>query len=465
MTFQNAYAELAVTTNFSFLRGASHPGDFVERAAELGHAAIGIADRNTLAGVVRAYEAWKKLPQPPRLLIGARLVFRDGTPDILAYPKDRKAYARLSRLISVGKLRAEKGECLLDFADLVEYRRGLLLIVMSQTDLATTKPVLEKLSSDTWLAASMLYTGEDRRRLRDLKKLARESGVPLIAVNDALYHAPEQRDLQDVVTCIREHLMLEQAGTRLEANAERHLKDAGEMTRLFRDAPQAIEETIRFANRISFTLDQLGQRYPREPVPRGKTPDGHLRDLTEQGLKWRYPAGVPPDIAALAEKELAFIADSKIAHYFLTVHDIVKFARGRGILCQGRGSAANSVVCYALGITSVDPTEIDVLFERFLNTERREPPDIDVDFEHERREEVIQYVYRRYGTRRAALTATVIHYRPRSAIREVGKVFGLTKTSPASWLTRSGAIMATNWKNIRCARANRIRTIMPSAAP
>jgi error-prone DNA polymerase len=422
-----SYAELAVTTNFSFLRGASHPGEFVEQAAELGHAAIGIADRNTLAGVVRAYEAWKKLPQPPRLLIGARLVFRDGTPDILAYPKDRKAYARLSRLISVGKLRAKKGECLLDFADLLEYRRGLLLIVMPPADPAGVKPVLAQLDANTWLAASMLYTGEDRRRLRDLKKLARDTGVALIAVNDALYHAPEQRDLQDVVTCIREHLVLEQAGARLQANAERHLKPPEEMRRLFRDAPQAVEETTRFANCISFTLDQLGQRYPREPVPRGKTPDRHLRDLTEQGLKWRYPDGVPSHVAALAEKELAFIAQGKIAHYFLTVHDIVKFARGQGILCQGRGSAANSVVCYALGVTSVDPTEIDVLFERFLNPERREPPDIDVDFEHERREEVIQYVYRRYGKRRAALTATVIHYRPRSAIREVGKVFGLTE--------------------------------------
>ncbi len=421
------YAELAVTTNFSFLRGASHPGEFVERAAELGHAAIGIADRNTLAGVVRAYEAWKKLPKPPRLLIGARLVFRDGTPDILAYPKDRKAYARLSRLISVGKLRAKKGECFLDLSDLLEYRRGLLLIVMPPTDPATAKPALERLGHDTWLAAAMLHTGEDRRRLRDLKRLARQTGAPLIAVNDALYHAPGQRDLQDVVTCIREHLTLEQAGTRLQANAERHLKTAAEMTRLFREAPQAVAESLRFAARITFTLNQLGQRYPREPVPRGKSPDGHLRDLTEAGLTWRYPQGVPPPVAALAEKELAFIAEGHIAHYFLTVHDIVKFARGQGILCQGRGSAANSVVCYALGVTSVDPTEIDVLFERFLNPERREPPDIDVDFEHERREEVIQYVYRRYGKRRAALTATVIHYRPRSAIREVGKVFGLTE--------------------------------------
>jgi error-prone DNA polymerase len=421
-----SYAELAVTTNFSFLRGASHPGDFVEQAQILGYAAIGIADRNTLAGVVRAYEKWKKLETPPRLLIGARLAFRDGTPDILAYPKDRKAYARLSRLISVGKLRAEKGACLLDFADLMEYRRGLLLIVMP-SDPQVTKQVLSQLGADTWLAASMLYTGEDRRRLRDLRRVARETRVKLIAVNDVLYHHPEQRDLQDVVTCIREHVTLKQAGTRLQANAERHLKWPSEMMRLFRDCPDAVEETLGFAHRISFTLDQLGQRYPREPVPRGKTADRHLRDLTEQGLKWRYPDGVPPSVAELAEKELHFVADGKIAHYFLTVHDIVKYARSQGILCQGRGSAANSVVCYALGVTSVDPMEIDVLFERFLNTERREPPDIDVDFEHERREEVIQYVYRRYGRRRAALTATVIHYRPRSAIREVGKVFGLTE--------------------------------------
>ena len=461
-----SYAELAVTTNFSFLRGASHPQDFVTRAQELGYAAIGIADRNSLAGVVRAYAEWKKLPEDdrPQLLIGARLVFRDGTPDILAYPKDRKAYARLSRLLSIGKLRAGKGECFLGLADLLEYRRGLLLIVIppsSQLESALptsrcdTSPraslrsrgeeagesegsrremrrsslteVLRALGTDTWLAASMLYTGEDRRRLKVLQKLARETQTPLIAVNDALYHHPDNRDLQDIVTCIRAHVTLENAGTRLQANAERHLKPPSEMARLFRAAPDAVAQTMCFAARIKFTLGELGQRYPREPVPRGKTPDGHLRDLAEEGLRWRYPKGVPPKVAAIAEKELAFIADGHIAHYFLTVHDIVKFARSQNILCQGRGSAANSVVCFALGVTSVDPAEIDVLFERFLNTERREPPDIDVDFEHERREEVIQYIYRRYGNRRAAITATVIHYRPRSAIREVGKVFGLTE--------------------------------------
>jgi error-prone DNA polymerase len=424
-----SYTELAVTTNFSFLRGASHPQEFVRHAAELGYAAIGIADRNTLAGVVRAYGEWKELAEEnrPRLLIGARLVFRDGTPDILAYPKNRKAYGRLSRLLSIGKLRAEKGECLLDFADLLEYRRGLQLIVMPPQNPENIKPVLTQLGSDTWLAASMLYTGEDRRRLRDLKKLARSSRVPLIAVNDVLYHRSERRELQDVVTCIREHVTLKEAGTRLEANAERHLKPPEEMRRLFRDCRETVEESLRFAKPITFTLAELGQRYPREPVPRGKTADQHLRDLTEAGLKWRYPQGVPRKIADLAEKELRFIANGHIAHYFLTVHDIVRFARNEGILCQGRGSAANSVVCYAIGVTAVDPTEVEVLFERFLNTNRREPPDIDVDFEHERREEVIQYIYRRYGPRRAALTATVIHYRPRSAIREVGKVFGLTE--------------------------------------
>jgi len=423
-----SYVELAVTTNFSFLRGASHPGEFVERAAELDYAAIGIADRNSLAGVVRAYSQWKQMAAEnrPHLLIGARLVFRDGTPDILAYPKNRKAYGWLCRLLSVGKLQAEKGECLLDFKELQKNRRGLLLIVMPPADPKAVLPVLTALRHDVWLAASMLYTGEDRRRLRDLQKLARTARVPLIAVNDVLYHHPKRRDLQDVVTCIREHVTLKDAGTRLQANAERHLKSAEDMAHLFRACPEAVAETLRFAGKISFTLAELGQRYPNEPVPRGKTADQHLRGLTEAGLKWRYPNGVPPHVAELAEKELRFIADGKIAHYFLTVHDIVKFARGQGILCQGRGSAANSVVCYALGVTSVDPMEIDVLFERFLNPERREPPDIDVDFEHERREEVIQYIYKRYGHRRAALTATVIHYRPRSAIREVGKVFGLT---------------------------------------
>jgi error-prone DNA polymerase len=421
-----SYAELAVTTNYSFLRGASHPGQFVERAAQLGYAAIGIADRNSLAGVVRAYEEWTKQKAPPKLLVGARLVFHDGTPDILAYPKDRTAYGGLCRLLSLGKSRAPKGECFLTLADLEDYREGLLLIVMPGK-LEKLEPVLARLGPGTWLAASMLYTGEDRRRLQAFRKIAQAARVPLIAVNDALYHDPEQRELQDIVTCIREHVTLDEAGTRLEANAERHLKFPGEMARLFRNCPEAITETLHFADRITFTLDQLKQNYPHEPVPPGKTADGHLRDLTKAGLKRRYPGGTPVKVARLAVKELRFIASQQIAHYFLTVHDIVKYAEGRGILCQGRGSAANSAVCYVLGITAVDPNNFNVLFERFLSAERREPPDIDVDFEHERREEVIQHIYQRYGRRRAALTATVICYRSRSAIREVGKVFGLTE--------------------------------------
>jgi error-prone DNA polymerase len=433
-----SYVELAVTTNYSFLRGASHPGQFVKQAASLGYPAIGIADRNSLAGVVRAFAEWERLDRQtrPRLLTGARLVFRDGTPDIIAYPVDRAAYGRLSQLLSRGKLRvsqdkwrAPKGECLLDLADLMGFRDGLLLIVMPPREPETLKPLLAKLGPDTWLAASMLYTGEDRRRLKALMRLARESKIPLIAVNDALYHHPDQRQLQDIVTCIREHVTLDQAGQRLQVNAERHLKSPHEMTHLFRACPEATEETLRFAARIAFTLEDLKYNYPHEPVPPGKTADQHLRDLTEAGLREKYPGGVPKKVRELVEKELVFIADGGMAHYFLTVHDIVAYARHpvRNILCQGRGSAANSAVCYALGVTSIDPNTFDVLFERFLNANRREPPDIDVDFEHERREEVIQYIYERYGHRRAALTATVISYRSRSAIREVGKVFGLTE--------------------------------------
>ena len=433
------YAELAVTTNFSFLRGASHPKDFVDQAAHLGYTAIGISDRNSVAGIVRAYDAWQQLDAEklkklgattrPKLLVGARLVFRDGTPDILAYPQDRPAYGRLSQLLSKGKLRAPKGECFLDLADLPESREGLLLIVIppQAPDASKLKRLLAELGRDAWLAASMLYSGEDRRRLQKLDRIARTAKVPLIAINDVLYHHPDHRALQDIVTCIREHVTLEQAGTRLQANAERHLKHPANMADLFRAQSDAITETLRFADRIRFSLEDLKYSYPHEPVPPGKTADGHLRDLTEAGLLRRYPKGIPVRVAEQAEKELRFIAEGGIAHYFLTVHDVVKYAESEKILCQGRGSAANSVVCYLLGITAVDPTEINLLFERFLNTNRREPPDIDVDFEHERREQVIQHIYKRYGHRRAALTATVIRYRPRSAIREVGKVFGLTE--------------------------------------
>ncbi len=435
-----AYAEIAVTSNFSFLRGASRPEELALAAVELGLSAIGIADRNTLAGVVRAYAAFEDFVEKskrPKLLVGTRLVFKDGTPDVLVYPTDRAAYGRLCRLLSIGKLRAEKGDCTLHLDDLLAWQDGQLLVVLppakpgkeTQTALARLK---EAAPDRLWLAASFPFSGDDKRRLKKLQRMAKEADTPLIAINDVLYHAPERRALQDVVSCIREHKTLESAGRLLEANAERHLKSPEEMERLFADAPDAIVETIRFAARISFTLDQLKYNYPEEPVPPGKTAQQHLTDLAWEGAARRYPSGIPAKVRDVLKKELALIEKLDIAPYFLTVHDIVSFANEKKILCQGRGSAANSAVCYVLGITGVDPTEIDLLFERFVSEERKEPPDIDVDFEHERREEVIQNVYRRYGHHRAALTATVICYRPRSAIREVGKVFGLTEDVTAA---------------------------------
>ncbi len=435
-----AYAELAVTTNFSFLRGASHPQELVVTAALYGYAAIGIADRNSLAGVVRAYDALSHPDLPvkkPKLLVGARLVFKDGTPDILAYPTDRAAYGRLCRLLSLGKLRAEKGDCDLTLADVLEFQEGMLLAVMPPAHPGgETTDALARLGEVAherlWLAAAMLHRGDDQRRLAQLERMARTGKVPLIAVNDVLYHDPQRRTLQDIVTCIREHVTLDTAGRLLEANAERHLKPPEEMARLFREVPEAVAETLRFAERIDFSLDQLKYNYPDEPVPPGKTAQQHLEDITWEGAIARYSKRIPEKVRATIKKELALIAKLEYAPYFLTVHDIVNFAKSRNILCQGRGSAANSAVCYVLGITSVDPNQIDVLFERFISEERKEPPDIDVDFEHERREEVIQWVYQRYGRHRAALTATVICYRPRSAIREVGKAFGLTEDVTAA---------------------------------
>jgi len=436
-----AYAELAVTTNFSFLRGASSPEEFIVAATLYGLHAIGIADRNSLAGVVRAYDA---LDHPdlaalkkPRLLVGARLVFKDQTPDILVYPTDRESYGRLCRLLSIGKLRAEKGDCTLGFDDLVQWQEGMLLALVPPPRLGeAAKKTLARLAESApgrvYLAASMLHHGDDKRRLKKLREIARDLHVPLLAINDVLYHAPERRALADVVACIREHVTLDSAGRLLEANAERHLKPPEEMARLFREAPEAIAETIRFAERIRFSLDQLKYNYPDEPVPKGKTPQRHLEELTWEGAAARYPEGIPQKVRDTLQKELALIAKLDYAPYFLTVRDIVRFAKARNILCQGRGSAANSAVCFMLGITNVDPTAIDLLFERFISQEREEPPDIDVDFEHERREEVIQDVYKRYGHEHAALTATVICYRPRSAIREVGKAFGLTEDVTAA---------------------------------
>ena len=492
------YAEVAVTTNYSFLRGASHPKELVTAAIQLGIAAIGIADRNTLAGIVRAYAALQGVEgDKPKLLVGARLVFTDGTPDILAYPEDRAAYGRLCRLLSAGKLRAPKGECYLTLEDLLHWQEGLLLVVLPQNNEAppsqetnfwnkdlkleeSTHPssayspscrnkqegMMDAPSSITlsteedhprpddgpalhhveslltrlhalahtrvWLGISMHHHGDDRRFLQKWQHIAQSAGVPLLATNDVLYHCAERRALHDVVTCIRKHVTLDEAGHLLEANAERHLKSAGEMLALFHEAPEAVSETTRFASRITFSLDQLKYNYPDEPIPKGKTAQQHLHDLAWQGAQARYAGGIPDKVRAALEKELALITKMNIAAYFLTVYDIVSFAKSQNILCQGRGSAANSAVCYVLGITAVDPMQIDLLFERFISEERHEPPDIDVDFEHERREEVIQNIYQRYGHHHAALAATVICYRPRSAIREAGKVFGLTEDVTAN---------------------------------
>jgi error-prone DNA polymerase len=431
------YAEIGVTTNFSFLRGGSHPQDYVHQAGLLGLAAIGVADHNTLAGVVRAHSALDSphLAGKPKLLIGARLVFTCGTPDILIYPRDRAAYGRLCQLLTRGKRGedTEKGECHLTLADLLDFAEGQLLVLMlpHRFDAVAAQTVLARFKQSradgVWLGASLLYRGDDRRRLARLYDLALAARVPMLATNEVLYHHPDRRPLQDVLTCIREKTTIDAIGKRLETNAERHLKPAEEMARLFRNYPQAIRETTRFAGRISFSLDQLKYQYPDEPVPPGKTAQQHLEDLTWAGATKCFPDGVSATLSATLRKELDLIAELKYAHYFLTVNDIVQYARSQDILCQGRGSAANSAVCYVLGVTSVDPTKVDLLFERFISKERLEPPDIDVDFEHSRREEVMQYVYRRYGRHRAAIIATVIHYRPRSAIRDVGKALGLTE--------------------------------------
>jgi error-prone DNA polymerase len=434
------YAEIGITTNFSFLRGGSQPQDYVHQASEFRLPVIGIADRNTLAGVVRAYSELENpdVKHKPRLLIGSRLVFIDGTPDILVYPRDRAAYGRLCRLLTRGKLKAEKGECHLGIDDLLDFAEGQLLVLAlpHRFESAEAIKILDRLkrsrADGVWLAASFLYRGDDMRRLSRLHRIASTARVPLLATNEVLYHHPARRPLQDVLTCILEKTTIHAIGKKLQANAERHMKPGYEMARLFRDLPEAIAETMRFADRITFTLDELKYQYPDEPVPPGKTAQGHLADLTEAGIRHYFPNGVDNKLRATIDKELRLIEKLKYAHYFLTVHDIVHYARSQDILCQGRGSAANSAVCYVLGITSVNPAETDVLFERFISEERLEPPDIDVDFEHSRREEVMQYVYRRYGRHRAAIVATVIHYRPRSAIRDVGKALGLTEDVTAA---------------------------------
>jgi len=426
---ETRFAELAATTNFSFLRGASHPEEMVARAAELGLAGIGIADRNTLAGVVRAHVYAREHREALgdfRALAGARLAFADDTPDLLAFPKDRAAYGRLCRLLTRGNLRAQKGSCELRLEDLLDHREGLQIAALGGS-LDVLRPLRGACGENFWLGASLVYGENMRGGLAERAALAKRLNAPLLATNDVLMHAPERRALADVLACVREKTTLERAGRLTQANAERHLKSPHEMARLFAEAPGALEETIRFAEGIAFSLDQLAYDYPEELREGHATPQAALEAFTIEGVKMRYPNGAPDNVRQALAHELKLIGDLGYAPYFLTVHDIVRFARSRGILCQGRGSAANSSVCFCLGITEVDPARFDLLFERFISPERNEPPDIDVDFEHERREEVMQYIYARYGRERAGLAAAVTTYRSRSAIRESAKAFGLSE--------------------------------------
>ena len=429
------YVELGVTSPFSFLRGASDAIELTLRALELGMDSLGIADRNTLAGVVRMHSAAKEAGLKP--LIGCRLDLTDA-PSLLAYPTDREGYGRLSRLLSLGKMRAEKGECELTLADVVAHQEDIAFIAWPSDNLddfeGEVPRLRDALTSLRHVAASWLYRGDDAARIERLDRLARKHGCTILATNDVHYHEPERRPLQDVVTCISEKVTIATAGYLLNPNAERHLKSPQEMARLFDRWPHAIAATREFADSLNFSLDELRYEYPRETVPDGRSPQQHLEHLTWEGAKQRWPDGIPDKVLNQLKHELALIERLDFARYFLTVHDIVAFARSLDppILCQGRGSAANSSVCYCLKITAVDPSTSDLLFERFISEERREPPDIDVDFEHERREEVIQHIYEKYGRNRAGIAATVIHYRPRSAIREVGKVMGLSEDVTAA---------------------------------
>jgi len=451
---RSPFVELGLASPFSFLRGASDAIELTLRALELGMDAIGIADRNTLAGVVRMHGACKEAGLTP--LIGCRLDLTDA-PSLLAYPVDRDGYGRLSRLLSLGKMRAEKGACELSLQDVVDHADGINFIAWPGDDLdvfAGELPRLtDALTSLHHVAASWLYRGGVAARIERIDGIARANGCAILATNDVHYHAPDRRPLQDVVTCIREKVTITTAGYLLNPNAERHLKSAAEMMRLFERWPHAITATREFADALHFSLDELRYEYPRETVPEGRSPQQYLEHLTWEGAKQRWGEKVPYKVLTQLNHELKLIEKLDFARYFLTVHDIVAFARSLDppILCQGRGSAANSAVCYCLGITAVDPATSDLLFERFISEERKEPPDIDVDFEHERREEVIQHIYAKYGRERAGIAATVIHYRPRSAIREVGKVMGLSEDVTA-------ALASTVWGSmdpeLEDARAN-----------
>ncbi|NGM61743.1 DNA polymerase III subunit alpha [Sphingobacterium sp. SGG-5] len=428
------YAELQVTSNFSFLRGGSHPEELVEKAITLGYKAIALTDRNTLAGIVRAHVAARG--KNIRFIPACRIDLLDG-PSLLAYPTDKAAYSNLSSLLTQGNLRAEKGECFLYTSDVYAHARGIRFIVVPPTrlneefnfDSAFAEALAaykEQLGDSLYLGASFLYSGDDQKKLHRLAQLSDKLGIPLAALNDVHYHDPDRRQLQDVLTCVREKCTIQTAGYRLHANAERHLKAIPEMHRIFRQYPHALAHTLEIVDACHFSLDELQYIYPEEITSEGRTPQQELIHLTWEGARERFPEGIAEDIKATIEMELEFIARKNYASYFLTVYDLVRFAREKSILCQGRGSAANSAVCYCLGITSVDPTQVKLLFARFMSDARDEPPDIDVDFEHERREEVMQYIYEKYGRDRAGIVATVTQVHWKGAVRDIGKAMGLS---------------------------------------
>ena len=462
---QQSYAELCVTTNFTFLTGASHPEELIVRAAELGLSAIAITDRNSIAGVVRAWSALKELRHAtqevvqirsqkrvdassrqevghgdalakpplaalPKLIVGCRLVLEDCAVEWLALPRDLAAYKRLTRLLTLGKRRAAKGDCTLYTKDMIAGCKGMILIALPQGSLrqasAPIKTMARHFPHHVFVGAAPPYDGSDQSYLAGCARLAHLTSAPMVAVGDVLMHRASRRQLADVLTCMRDHITIDQIGTRALANGERRLKAGADMARMFRDHPAALRRTLEIADKCSFDLGELSYDYPHEETE-GETPQARLERLAQEGLKRRYPDGPPTRALELMEKELAVVQELNFPAYFLTVHDIVQFAKSQGILCQGRGSAANSILCYLLGITDVSPDMIAMVFERFVSKHRGEPPDIDVDFEHERREEVIQWIYQKYGRHRAGLCATVIHFRTRAAIREVGKVMGLSQ--------------------------------------
>ncbi|HEU5443547.1 MAG TPA: error-prone DNA polymerase, partial [Steroidobacteraceae bacterium] len=439
------YAELHCLSNFTFLRGASHPHELVGQAVELGYEALAITDECSVAGVVRAHVAAKG--QQLKLIIGSELRLACGL-KLVALATDRHGYGRLCRLITRGRRAAGKGDYSLTRADLEEngLERCLILWVPGnsrgsdserQANAITQRRggaeapyseearwLSERFPDRLWVAVELLRDGMDRERLETLQRVGREFALPLVASGDVHMHVRARRRLQDAVTAIRYNVPIAEAGSKLSANGERYLRERERLAKLY--PRELLEETVAIARRCTFSLEELRYEYPHELVPAGETPASHLRKLTEMGARWRWPQGVPQSERKAIEHELALITDLRYEPYFLTVHDIVAFARSKGILCQGRGSAANSRVCFCLGVTSVDPLRgASLLFERFISRERNEPPDIDIDFEHERREEVIQYVYEKYGRDRAAIAATVIMYRPKSALRDIGKVFGL----------------------------------------